>query len=96
MAKALGFDVELPVPFEAAVTQVKDVLKQEGFGVLIEIDLRAAFREKLGPSSDLTSFSAPAIRRLRSLRSRPTPRSVYCCHVTSLSNPPVRGARWCV
>jgi uncharacterized protein (DUF302 family) len=48
MAKALGFDVELPVPFEAAVTQVKDVLKQEGFGVLTEIDLRAAFREKLG------------------------------------------------
>ena len=30
MAKALGFDVELPVPFESAVTQVKDVLKQEG------------------------------------------------------------------
>ena len=48
MLKTLGFDVELPVPFEAAVSQVKDVLKQEGFGVLSEIDLRAAFREKLG------------------------------------------------
>ena len=48
MLKALAFDVELPVPFEAAVSQVKDVLKQEGFGVLTEIDLRAAFREKLG------------------------------------------------
>jgi uncharacterized protein (DUF302 family) len=48
MLKTLGFDVELPVPFEAAVSQVKDVLKQEGFGVLTEIDLRAAFREKLG------------------------------------------------
>jgi uncharacterized protein (DUF302 family) len=48
MVKALGFDVELPVPFEAAVMQVKGVLKQEGFGVLTEIDLRAAFREKLG------------------------------------------------
>ena len=48
MSHALGFDVQLPVRFEAAVTQVKDVLKQEGFGVLTEIDLRAAFREKLG------------------------------------------------
>ena len=48
MLKALAFNVELPVPFEAAVSQVKDALKQEGFGVLTEIDLRAAFREKLG------------------------------------------------
>lgn len=42
MLKALAFDVELPVPFEAAVSHVKDALKQEGFGVLTEIDLRAA------------------------------------------------------
>ena len=48
MLQSLGFDVELPVPFEAAVNAVKDALKQEGFGVLTEIDLRAAFREKLG------------------------------------------------
>jgi len=48
MSKELGFNVELPLPFEAAVTRVRDALKQEGFGVLTEIDLRAAFREKLG------------------------------------------------
>src|SRR5687767_1928514 len=48
MSKALGFDVELSVPFELAVSQVKDVLKIEGFGVLTEIDLQAAFKEKLG------------------------------------------------
>lgn len=48
MSKALGFDVELSVPFELAVSQVKEVLKQEGFGVLTEVDLQAAFREKLG------------------------------------------------
>lgn len=48
MSKALGFHVELPLPFDAAVTRVREALKQEGFGVLSEIDLRAAFREKLG------------------------------------------------
>lgn len=48
MSHALGFAVELPISFDAAVGRVKEVLKQEGFGVLTEIDLRAAFREKLG------------------------------------------------
>ena len=44
----LGFEVELPLPFNQAVGRVKDALKQEGFGILTEIDLRAAFQEKLG------------------------------------------------
>ena len=48
MAQALGFNVELPLPFPDAVARVRDALKQEGFGVLTEIDLRAAFQEKLG------------------------------------------------
>jgi uncharacterized protein (DUF302 family) len=47
MPPQLGFIVDLPLSFEAAVTRVRDALKQEGFGVLTEIDLRAAFREKL-------------------------------------------------
>lgn len=46
--QALGLEVELPMPFEAAIARVKDALKHEGFGVLTEIDLRAAFQEKLG------------------------------------------------
>ena len=44
----LGFEVELPLPFNQAVGRVKDALKQEGFGILTEIDLRAACQEKLG------------------------------------------------
>jgi uncharacterized protein (DUF302 family) len=48
MAKELGFNVELPLSFGDAVTRVREALKQEGFGVLTEIDLRAAFQEKLG------------------------------------------------
>ena len=48
MSTELGFNVELRLSFGAAVTRVREALKQEGFGVLTEIDLRAAFREKLG------------------------------------------------
>ena len=48
MSNPLGFEVNLPLPFGAAVARVKDALKEEGFGVLTEIDLQAAFREKLG------------------------------------------------
>lgn len=48
MSKALGFNVELPLSFEAALPRVREALKQEGFGVLTEIDLQAAFRDKLG------------------------------------------------
>src|SRR5512139_538959 len=48
MPQNLGFDVELPLTFNDAVNRVKEALKEEGFGILTEIDLRAAFREKLG------------------------------------------------
>ena len=48
MSKELGFNVELPLSFDAALPRVRDALKQEGFGVLTEIDLQAAFRDKLG------------------------------------------------
>jgi len=48
MSKQLGFNVELPLSFEAAMPRVREALKQEGFGVLTEIDLQIAFREKLG------------------------------------------------
>ena len=48
MTDPLGFEVDLPLEFDAAVATTRDALKSEGFGVLTEIDLRAAFREKLG------------------------------------------------
>jgi uncharacterized protein (DUF302 family) len=48
MTQDLGFGIELPSGFSEATDQVKDALKQEGFGILTQIDLQAAFREKLG------------------------------------------------
>src|SRR6266545_3900543 len=37
-----------PLPFAEAVERVRAELKEEGFGVLCEIDVQAAMREKLG------------------------------------------------
>lgn len=48
MNDTLGLTVHLPMGFDEASTRVREALKAEGFGVLTEIDLQAAFREKLG------------------------------------------------
>ncbi len=43
-----GFTKELHMGFEQAMDKVKDRLKQAGFGVISEINLRDKFKEKLG------------------------------------------------
>lgn len=43
----LGYEVDVPLDFEGAIDVTRRALKDEGFGVLTEIDLQAAFREKL-------------------------------------------------
>lgn len=43
-----GFNVTLNTPFDETVKIVIDALKQEGFGVLSDIDVQAAMKEKLG------------------------------------------------
>jgi uncharacterized protein (DUF302 family) len=48
MTDSLAMEVRLPLAFEAAVDATRAALKTEGFGILTEIDLRAAFKEKLG------------------------------------------------
>jgi uncharacterized protein (DUF302 family) len=37
----------LNLPFDEAITHTKEALKQQGFGVLTEIDAKAAFKQKL-------------------------------------------------
>ena len=43
-----GFGTTLNMPYEEAISHVKEALKAEGFGVLTEIDVRQTLREKLG------------------------------------------------
>ena len=39
--------IELDVTYEDAIPRVKDALKEQGFGVLTEIDVRKTLKEKL-------------------------------------------------
>jgi uncharacterized protein (DUF302 family) len=43
----LGLQVNLDIPYEAAVEKVTTELKAEGFGVLTEIDVKATLKKKL-------------------------------------------------
>ena len=42
-----GFDVKFNGSFDDAVAKVTEALKEEGFGVLTEIDVKATLRKKL-------------------------------------------------
>jgi uncharacterized protein (DUF302 family) len=43
-----GFTKRLDMDFDAAVALVKEHLQEEGFGILMSIDLQEKFRERLG------------------------------------------------
>jgi len=43
-----GTGITMDLPFAEAVSRVRDALKDQGFGVLTEIDVTATLRAKLG------------------------------------------------
>lgn len=48
MTAEIGFEVHLDHPYDQAMELTKAALKNEGFGVLTSIDVRATMHEKLG------------------------------------------------
>lgn len=47
-AQSYGLDALLDLPFDVALAQTKAALKEEGFGVLTEIDVRETLKQKIG------------------------------------------------
>ena len=48
MSTAYGFSKKLDVTFEQAIEKATAALKEQGFGVLTEIDVQATLKKKLG------------------------------------------------
>jgi uncharacterized protein (DUF302 family) len=42
------FSKTLPLAFDAAVQHTADALKEEGFGIITEVDIKQTFKAKLG------------------------------------------------
>jgi uncharacterized protein (DUF302 family) len=51
IATPYGLSLDLDRPFDETVQATRDALAAEGFGVLMEADLRATFQKKLGVHS---------------------------------------------
>ena len=49
---AYGIGKLVDAPFDETVARVRDALKEQGFGVLCEIDVQATMKEKLGVEGD--------------------------------------------
>lgn len=48
------FQTRLSLPIEQAMTQVLEALKREGFGVLMDLDIQATMKQKIG--ADLAPY----------------------------------------
>lgn len=46
----IGFEIKLNQPYLSSLNKVTTALKNEGFGVLTEIDVQSTLKEKLGES----------------------------------------------
>ena len=47
MTTKLGLKTTLPITYDNAVARVTNLLKEEGFGILTEIDVKATLKKKL-------------------------------------------------
>jgi uncharacterized protein (DUF302 family) len=89
MATSLGLEVSLSDSYQAAVARTREALKAEGFGILTEVDLQQAFRDKLDqdfrPYVMLGACNPPLA--YRALQSAPEIGLLLPCNVTVEARP---------
>lgn len=79
-----GFSKIIPLAFGPALERVTEQLKQEGFGVLAEIDIRRAMKEKLNveyPRYTILGACNPQLAH-RALQAEPRLGLLLPCNVT--------------
>jgi len=77
-----GFGVRINLPYAQAVDSVKAALKEQGFGVLTEIDVKRTMKEKRQIDFRPMSSWAHATRCSRNARSKPSWASGFCSPAT--------------
>lgn len=89
MTEELGFEIHLNEPYDQAVEKVVAALKEEGFGVLTRIDVRAVMKEKLGQEFRpyvILGACNPALSH-QALSSEPLTGLMLPCNVTVEADP---------
>ena len=66
-ARSYGFGTTVPVPYQQAMERTRAALKEQGFGVITEIDVEKTLKEKLGadfrPYAILGACNPPLAQR---------------------------------
>lgn len=75
--------VEISLPYEPAIAAVKEAFKDQGFGALTEIDVRATLKEKLGEDTEPCLIIGACNPQLahRALTAEPAVAALLPCNV---------------